>query len=143
MDANITWRDTKAYIDVCLRQLELDQAMQMGIWYRGTLAGVIGYYNMDRENRMVSIGYWMGESFRHHGIMTRTCYAMVQAAFLEQGLNRVEIRVAVGNRASRAIPERLGFVYEGRAREGQWLHDQFFDVEIFSILAKEWLEVVE
>lgn len=141
VDTNKSWQDSRIFIDVSLHQLERDEAMQLGIWYKGKLAGVIGYYHIDRENRSVSIGYWLGERFRRRGIMTRACRTMVEAAFLEQGFNRVEIRCAIGNWASRGIPERLGFVFEGRAREGQWLHNRFVDLDIFSVLAKEWLKV--
>ena len=56
------------------------------------------------------------------------------------GMNRVEIRCATGNKKSCAIPERLGFTFEGIQRNGGWLYDRFVDYRIYSILANEWLE---
>ena len=143
VETNETWKDTRMFIEISLRQLERDESRQMGIFFQEKLVGVIGYYHIDRDNRTVSIGYWLGENYRGRGIMTRACRSMVNAAFYEQGFNRVEIRCAAGNEASKGIPKRLGFVYEGRARQGQRLYNQFVDLEIYSALAKEWVEVVK
>lgn len=143
VNTNETWKDTRMFIDISLRQLERDESMQMGIWFQDKLVGVIGFYHIDRDNRTVAIGYWLGEKYWGRGIMTRACRTMVNAAFYEQGFNRVEIRCATGNEASKGIPKRLGFVYEGQERQGQRIHNQFVDLEIYSVLAKEWVEVVK
>jgi ribosomal-protein-serine acetyltransferase len=143
VDSNETWKDTRTFIEISLRQLERDESMQMGIWFQNKIVGVIGLYHIDRDNRSVSIGYWLGEPYRGQGIMTRACRALVKAAFLEQGFNRVEIRCASGNVDSKEIPKRLGFVFEGRMRQAQRLYHQFVDLEIYSALANEWLEVVK
>jgi hypothetical protein len=42
-------------------------------------------------------------------------------------LNRVEIRAAVENRRSRAIPERFGFHQEGTLREAERMGDRYLD----------------
>ena len=48
------------------------------------------------------------------------------------------IHCAVGNRRSRAIPERLGFTQEGIARDAEWLYDHYVDLVTYSLLAPEW-----
>ena len=45
--------------------------------------------------------------------MTKSVEAFVDYALKELQLNRVEIRAAVENEKSRAIPDRLGFQEEG------------------------------
>jgi len=37
-----------------------------------------------------------------------------------------------------AIPQRLGFVYEGIQRQAQLLNGQFHDFAVYSMLASEW-----
>ena len=59
------------------------------------------------------IGYWLGEQFQGKGIMTAACRVLVNYAFNEFKLHRVEIKCATGNTKSCAIPERLLF-YERR-----------------------------
>jgi ribosomal-protein-serine acetyltransferase len=54
------------------------------------------------------------------------------------GLNRVEIRASVENERSRALIERLGFHYEGAARQAFRLADGYHDDAVYSMLAAEW-----
>jgi ribosomal-protein-serine acetyltransferase len=53
-------------------------------------------------------------------------------------LNRVEINCGVENKKSRKIPEKLGFREEGVIRQAKWLHDHFYDLVIYGMLADEW-----
>ena len=70
--------------------------------------------------------------------MTEACRELVDYGFSPLGLHRVEIRCAIGNQRSRAIPERLGFVNEGIARQGEWLYDRYVDLVVYSMLAPDW-----
>ena len=54
-------------------------------------------------------------------------------------MNKVCIPVAVENSSSRAIPERLGFLSEGTAKEAEWLYDHFVDHELYAMLHSDWL----
>jgi ribosomal-protein-serine acetyltransferase len=66
------------------------------------------------------------------------CRALLDHAFYELKLNRVEIRCAAENNCSRAVPERLGFRQDGVLRQAEWLHEHFVDLVIYSMLAGEW-----
>ena len=130
--------DTKSFIRKSLEQFADNNGFQAGIWVKGDLAGVGGYHRIDWRNRVTSIGYWLGASYQGQGIMTAACQALVEYAFHELKLNRVEIQCAPENKKSRAIPERLGFKQEGILREAEWLYDHFVDHVVYAILADEW-----
>ena len=104
----------------------------------GALAGVIGMEPLDWAHRATSIGYWLGAEHQGRGVMTRAVRALVDYAVSEWELNRVEIRAAVGNARSRAIPTRLGFVEEGTLRQAERVGDGYLDSVVYSMLATDW-----
>lgn len=108
------------------------------IVYKGEIVGIASFNHFDWFNKTTSIGYWLGEAYQGKGIMTRVVRALTDYAFHELNLNRVEIRAAVGNKKSRAIPERLGFQNEGCIRQGEWLYDHYVDLVVYGMLKEEW-----
>lgn len=139
LDGNTSPSDMKAFIKASLEQFASNNGFQLAILFQDQLVGVIGYHQVDWTNRSTSIGYWLAEAFQSWGIMTRACRYLVDYAFRELNLNRVEIRCAIGNHKSRAIPERLGFKNEGTVRQAEWLYDHFVDHVVYGMLADEWL----
>jgi len=126
------------FVESTLRQLSSDQGFQTAIWHHGQIVGIIGYHHLEWANRSTCIGYWLDERFQRKGIMTKACRALVDYAFDEWKLNRIEIRCAEGNLKSRGIPERLGFKAEGLLREAEWLYDHYVDHVVYGMLAKDW-----
>ena len=117
------------------KQLGDNRGFQTVIRFRGSLAGVVGHHRVDWANRSVALGYWLAADAQGHGVMTESCRAFVRHAFDVWTLNRVEIRCAVENVKSRAIPERLGFRAEGTVRQAEWLYDRFVDHVVYGLLA--------
>lgn len=108
------------------------------IRYQDEFTGVIGFKASDVGNEKTEIGYWMGERFQHRGIMTRCVQKLCKRAFNEMDINRIQIKCAVGNLPSNAIPERLGFTLEGIERDGELLSSgQFTDLKVYSKLKSE------
>jgi ribosomal-protein-serine acetyltransferase len=121
-----------------LKQFADNNGFHLGIRYKGILVGSIGFHHIDWNNKQTSIGYWLAKEAEGHGIMTRSVQALINYAFFDLNLNRIEIRCGTKNFKSRAIPERLGFVQEGIVRDGEYLYGHFHDLIIYGLLAKEW-----
>lgn len=97
--------------------------------------GLVGFKDTDKLNRKSEIGYWLSEPFQKQGIMTRSVARLCDYAFHELDLNRVQIKCAVGNQASIAIPKRLGFTLEGVERQGELLTGGIYtDLAVYSKL---------
>ena len=103
-----------------------------------TSFGVVGHHQIDWRNRLTSLGYWVAEEQQGRGVVTAACHALVTHAFAHARLNRVEIRCAVDNHKSRAIPQRLHFTQEGLIRDAEWLYDHFVDHIVYAMLARDW-----
>ena len=97
------------FIRAAQSQVSQNNGAQLAICFDGRIIGIIGHHQIDWRNRLTSLGYWVGQEFQGKGLVTTATRALVGHAFDEVNLNRVEIRCAVGNRKSRAIPIRLGF----------------------------------
>jgi ribosomal-protein-serine acetyltransferase len=114
------------------------ESLTMTIRHQGALCGAIGLHSIDHPNKSTSIGYWLDAGHEGKGIITAACRAVVTAGFRTFGLHRIEIRCATWNHRSSAIPRRLEFVEEGILRDGEWLHDHWVDLRVFSMLAQDW-----
>ena len=64
---------------------------------------------------------------------------MLDYAFSDRGLERVEIRCAVGNTRSQAVPLRLGFAFAETIKSAERLHDRYEDAVVFVMRRSDWL----
>lgn len=138
VDDVTTLADTRAFIALAKDHAKRRQGLHCGIWWKGRPVGVVGFNAFDRVNRLASIGYWLSEHAEGHGLMTRAVTALVKYGFEEEQLHRIEIRVAVRNRRSRAIPERLNFRHEGTLRGVENLYGRYLDHAVYGMLAEDW-----
>jgi len=139
LDSNRTVEDTRKAIREMRARYAANAGMVARIWWRGELAGLVGFNTIDWANRAAEIGYWLSAAYQGNGIMTRCCRALTTYAFTDLHLNRVVNPCAVGNARSCAIPRRLGFTHEGVPRDAEWLYDHCVDHNVFAMLAREWM----
>ena len=129
---------TANFIKMSLEQFARNDGLAAGIWCGDELVGTIGTHKIDWLNRRVEIGYWIAQRFQGRGIVTAACRALIDHAFSEWKLNRVEIHCASANDKSCAIAKRLGFQFEGVLRHAQLVNGEYHDIEIYSMLWREW-----
>ncbi|CAM3790713.1 GNAT family N-acetyltransferase [Alkalicoccus chagannorensis] len=140
VDAMETEKDSRAFIQRTL-QATVDQGgliTSFAVLVDGQLAGTAGFHSIDRRNHTANAGYWLGSGFHGRGIMTKALDALLHYGFDEFCFHRIEIRAAVANEKSRALPERFGFVREGTLRQAEWLYDHFADHAVYGLLKSEW-----
>jgi ribosomal-protein-serine acetyltransferase len=138
VDVVLAEADSLSFIEVTIAQREAGHGPTFAVLRDGAIVGIAGFRPIDRVNRVGEIGYWLTAAAQGRGTMTECCRFLVRYAFLTLDLNRVEIAAALGNHRSRAIPERLGFKFEGVLREREDLYGTFVDHALYSQLRSEF-----
>ena len=141
----LNWVDETQSVAHILKFLKTSKIFNIGgqrlttfIFNNHEIAGSIGLVKIEKNHKYAEIGYWLREDFQGRGIMTQSCQTLVDYAFKHMDLNRVEIKIASENLKSLAIPENLGFTHEATLREAMFLYDQYYDLELYSLLKKDW-----
>ena len=99
----------------------------------GEPAGVVGLSNIVRGPRQSAIlSYWVDEPRNGRGLATRAVAAVVDIAFGELHLHRVEAGTLPDNFASQRVLEKNGFERYGLARSflliaGEWRDHVLFE----------------
>ncbi|MGW8481685.1 GNAT family N-acetyltransferase [Microbacterium sp. NPDC055903] len=90
-----------------------------GIYADGALVGVIGLHHITPSagGAHADLGYWMVAEARGNGYLVEAASAVIDWAFDELGLARLNWRAVVGNVPSARAARSLGFRYEGLGRQ--------------------------
>ena len=133
--ADQTLEGTAAFIHGAVRRHAERNGSELALVLDERMVGAAGFAGIDWVARGTSIGYWLAEEHQGRGLMTRAVRTLIDYAFGELALHRVEIQAAEGNRRSRAIPERLGFQEEGIRREAERVGGRYLDLVVYGLLA--------
>lgn len=125
--------DIKAFIKRSVTAFADQQTMVCGIQQDGNLVGVIGFHKILKSVKKVEIGYWLAQEHQGNGIMFRACQSMIDYAFNELDVEKIEIRAASKNTASRSICEKLGFTLEGIITHCENLHGHIVDHAVYGL----------
>ena len=87
--------------------------------------GTVGIVIADKKNRGCGIG-------------TEALTLLLEYAFTQLGLQRVQLDVYGGNSRAMACYERAGFVKEGVKRRARFCRGAYMDVILMSVLREEW-----
>ncbi|MEU3343414.1 GNAT family N-acetyltransferase [Streptomyces sp. NPDC006700] len=90
-----------------------------GLFLAGPSGDLVGTLGMSmRSLGEAEIGYWATKEHRGNGYVTEASLTVARWAFTQLAVDRLEWRAEVGNHASRAVAERVGFTVEGVLRSG-------------------------
>jgi len=105
---------------------------------RGEHLGGVGLNQINRIHNFANLGYWVRTSACGQGIASRSVRQVAGWAFAELGFNRIEIMVAVDNRASQRVAEKAGAQREGILRRRLAVGKAGQDAVVFSLLPEDF-----
>jgi N-acetyltransferase len=111
----------------------------------GSVVGSTRYLHIVEEHKRLEIGStWLAKSWQGTFVNPASKLLLLEHAFSELGMNRVEFLTHSKNAQSRAALLKLGAAQEGILRHHRILPDgSLRDSVVFSILAAEWAEIRE
>jgi RimJ/RimL family protein N-acetyltransferase len=104
----------------------------------GALVGTVCLWGLDAHNRSGHLGIALAPDSRGRGVGRVACRLLLQHAFLDRGLHRVQLEVLASNERAVRAYEAAGFVHEGRLREQAWVLGSFEDSLVMSVLSSDW-----
>jgi ribosomal-protein-serine acetyltransferase len=140
MPREFTVEDAAGRIRVGLERLASAAGLLTGIFDGGVLVGCVALFHVEPRTHTGELGYWISEGTEGRGLVTKACHAIVDYAFEDLGLRRLEIKCAAGNTRSAAVAVRLGFTLEGRLRRVEPVGEVWDDLLVYGLLADEWGE---
>jgi len=128
-----TEKDFDNFIARCKRDYESGNSITLGVVYAGKLIGNISYKYINNELKKVEIGYWIAKDYQGKGIISRACARLVEYAFIDLDMSKVEMCVASENKSSRAVCERLGMTLEGIISNAEFVQGRILDHAIYGL----------
>jgi ribosomal-protein-serine acetyltransferase len=101
------------------------------------LVGVVGLEAFAHLHQSVELGYWLRTDACGKGFMTEAARATVDWALHTLNAHRIRVAAATDNHASLGVIRRLGFHFEGMARQAERVHGRWLDHAVFALLSTD------
>lgn len=130
---------SQRYADACAADWDAGRAVRFAIRDRASreLLGVVGLDSCVHLHRSCELGYWLRRDATGRGLMTEATRASVEFAFERMSVHRMRCAAATDNHASLRVIARLGFRFEGIARQAEFVGSRWLDHAVFSRLATD------
>jgi ribosomal-protein-serine acetyltransferase len=101
--------------------------------------GIMSLHRIDWVRRSAGLGYWVRRSRWGKDIATEAAICVIDHAFRDLRLHRLELHIAPANLASHRVAEKLGFQREGIARQAEFINGKYHDHVQYSLLCSDVL----
>lgn len=133
--SDYTPADAESWIEAAVHGRAEGSNYQFGIFdSEGRFLGACGISGIERQAKYANLGYWVRTRDSGRGIAAEAARQVVDWAFTNTDLQRIEILAAVGNRRSQRVAEKIGAVREGVLRSRLKVFGRFHDAVLYSIV---------
>jgi ribosomal-protein-serine acetyltransferase len=127
----------KDFLDRLADRQSAGQGRGYAIWLHDEMVGGLLFRVFNVEAGNCEIGVWLAKQATGRGLITTGANHLIDWAFTERGMRRVEWHTASGNLPSSAVARRLGMQCDGILREAFDYRGTRHDVEVWSLLATD------
>jgi RimJ/RimL family protein N-acetyltransferase len=104
------------------------------------ILGLVSLTNIDQLNQSALLHIMIGDTISQgKGMGTFAVKSMVEHAFYNLNLHRIELIVLSSNKRAQHVYEKVGFVREGVLRKSIYKSGEFVDAYQYSLLREEYL----
>ncbi len=140
---NPTWKtpaDGQVWFDRILKRRAEGSALELAIVEKATglAIGVCLLFAFEEASGRAEMGYVLGRRHWRSGLMKEALSTLLDFAFRNLGLRKVEAHTDPVNIPSGEILLRLGFTREGLLRQHAMIKGELKDKQVYGILRQEW-----
>lgn len=104
----------------------------------GHMIGTIGFMWINTEHRSAEVGYSLSRAYWNRGLTTEALRKVLEFAFEDLDLHRVEAQYEVDNPASGRVMEKCGMTCEGLMHDRVFNKGHYSDVYVYAILKNQF-----
>lgn len=133
--------DAEQWIRQLMAEWEMRRLFLFGVWtkHSGAFVGETYLANADWHVPCIELGYFLSKEHTGKGYAAEAAHRVIQFAFEQLHVFRVELHCAADNPASIRVAERCGFQLEGRLRQRHPKKDGTrVDRLWFGLLLSDW-----
>lgn len=121
----------EAFLEYAANKIAKGQLYLTNIVIDGQIIGQIDIHNISQNNHRGEVGYWLDREFQGHGIMTYALRHIMEYAFAELHLHRLELYTDVANESSQQVARRLSWKKEACLRDYLISGSEYRDAVLF------------
>lgn len=133
--------ESQAYVIAVQDQYRRDEPSPWGVEHRGerVLIGTCGFVARTPEHHRAELGYTLARPYWGQGYMTEAARAVIEYAFTNLDVNRIQAMCDAENLASARVLEKSGMRLEGILRDYLLIKGRYRNVRMYSVVRENRL----
>jgi ribosomal-protein-serine acetyltransferase len=128
---------SREFLERAVKAWDAGTQWTFAITLEGEVVGTVSIDNYQALTASAELGYWVSTAHTGQGFATEAGAVVVNLAFKELGLHRLQLHAGTDNIASQRVAEKLGFKRLGRARDFGRGDEGFFDCYAYDLLVND------
>lgn len=129
---------TSGYIRFLQKKYRKGEFFDWGVEIKdtGKFIGTCGFTYIDFQNKKAEIGYVLNPKYHNCGYATECVSRVIEYAFEDLGLHRIEARIMDGNIASERVIKKSGFSEEGTAADEMFIKNAYKTIHHYALIRR-------